>query len=343
MRFKRYGGPLSRAFGVGRHGLIPLFAGCVFFPSCHLLGAQQQRASTTAVDPQFMADVMTAIPPAPKTFPLYGEDPIPNSKSTPDQEAVGQWGFVTKVSRPTIEAFLPAKAKANGTSILIFPGGGYEMLSVTAEGELVAQFFQDHGTAAFLVKYRLPSDTTMMDKSIGPLQDAEEAVIFVRQHAKEWHLDPEKLGVIGFSAGGHLAATLGTHFEKSYVTNPDHVSLRPDFMVLVYPVISMDTKITHMGSRIALLGKNPTKEQVTGFSNELQVAKSTPPALILQAADDRLVDVDNSIVFFEALRRHDVPVDMTIFDRGEHGFFFLPHDRWETIIQEWLERNGWVR
>jgi acetyl esterase/lipase len=210
------------------------------------------------------------------------------------------------------------------------------------EGATVAQFFQDHGIAAFVVKYRLPSDSTMEDKTIGPLQDAQQAIRFVRQRAKEWHLDPYRVGVIGFSAGGHLASTLGTHFDKPYVANPDAVNLRPDFMILVYPVISMDPKIAHMGSRVALLGPIPTQEQVRLFSNELQVTKATPPTLILQAADDMLVDVDNSIVFFEALRHQNVPVDMTIFERGEHGFFLLPRDRWESIIQNWLETNGWL-
>jgi len=138
-----------------------------------------------------------------------------------------------------------------------------------------------------------------------------------------------------------LVSTLGTHFDKSYGPNPDQMNLRPDFMILVYPVISMDPKIAHMGSRKALLGANPTEEQVRLFSNELQVTKATPPTLILQAADDMLVDVDNSIAFFEALRHANVPVEMTIFEKGEHGFFLLPRDRWESTIEEWIERNGW--
>src|ERR1019366_3895304 len=167
--------------------------------------------------------------------------------------------------------------------------------------------------------YRLPSDQTMEDKSIGPLQDAQRAIRLVREHAAEWSIDPHKIGVIGFSAGGHLASTLGTHFEKAYIANPDQISLRPDFMILVYPVISMDSKIAHMGSRIALLGKEPSDEQVQLFSNELKVTKDTPPTLLIHSADDHLVDVDNSIRFFEALRHAGVQVDMTILDKGEHA------------------------
>lgn len=307
-----------------------------------MLHAQQPATSSNRVNPKFVSDVMASVPPQSQTFPLYGNAVIPNSKPTPDEEKAGAWGSVEKVSRPSIQTFLPAKSKANGASVLIFPGGGYVDLSMASEGATVAQFFQDHGIAAFVVEYRLPSDSTMEDKSIGPLQDAQQAIRFVREHAKEWDLDPLRVGAIGFSAGGHLVSTLGTHFDKSYIANPDQVSLRPDFMILVYPVISMDMRITHIGSRNALLGTNPTEEQVRLFSNELQVTRATPPTLILQAADDMLVDVDNSIVFFEALRHANVPVEMTIFQKGEHGFFLIPRDRWESIIERWMESNGWA-
>lgn len=288
-----------------------------------------------------MAAVTNAIAPAPKTMPLY-EGAVPNSKAAEDQEHAGGFpGMLQNVSKPTLQAYLPAKAKANGASIIIFPGGGYVSLSMAMEGEDVAKEFQDHGFAAFVVKYRLPSDRTMEDKSIGPLQDAQQAIRLVRTHAAEWKIDPHKIGVIGFSAGGHLASTLGTHFDKSYIANPDQVSLRPDFMILVYPVISMDSKIAHMGSRTALLGEHPTEERLHLFSNETQVTDKTPPTLLLQAADDHLVDVDNSLVFFEALRAHNVPVEMMIFEKGEHGFFLLPRDEWHARVFSWLARNGY--
>lgn len=308
-----------------------------------MLHGQQASSTAPPVDQKFMSKVMEAFPPQPQTFPLYEGAAIPNSKPTPDNETTGQFGSVMNVSRPTIQVFLPAKAKANGASVVIFPGGGYVGVAMSLEGTKIAEFFQDHGTAAFIVKYRMPSDATMEDKSIGPLQDAQQAIRLVRQHAKEWHLDPARVGVMGFSAGGHLAATVGTHFDKAYGNNPDNVNLRPDFMILVYPVISMDAKIANMGSRLALLGPNPTEEQIRLFSNELQVTSKTPPALILQAADDQLVDVDNSIVFFEALRHHDVPVDLTIFKKGDHGFFFLSRDEWEEMIPRWMEKDGWVK
>jgi acetyl esterase/lipase len=292
---------------------------------------------------KFIATVTGSMAPAPKTMPLY-DGPIPNSKAGADEEGPANFpGMVQKVSRPTIQAFLPAKLKANGSAVIVFPGGGYVALSMAMEGEEVAKNLQDHGLAAFVVKYRLPSDRIMEDKSVGPLEDAQQAIRVVREHAAEWNIDPHKIGVIGFSAGGHLASTLGTHFEKSYIANPDKVSLRPDFIILVYPVISMDPKIAHMGSRSALLGEHPTDERVRLFSSETQVTEKTPPTLILQAADDHLVDVDNSIVFFEALRHHDVPVDMTIFQKGDHGLFLLPRDEWRAIIFKWLEQNGWLK
>jgi len=304
--------------------------------------AQQTGSSGPQIDPTIMARIRSWFPPETQTFPLYGDDRVPNSKPAPDEEGTGPMGSLVKVSRPQILAFLPAAAKANGASIVIFPGGGYVGLTWNTEGPAVAQFFQDHGIAAFVVKYRLPNDASMEDKSIGPLQDAQQAMRFVRKRAKEWNLDPARVGIIGFSAGGHLASTLATHFDKAYVPDPDHVNLRPDFMILVYPVITMDPKLTHMGSRNALLGKDPTDDQVRLFSNELQVTRATPPALILHAADDGLVDVDNSILFFDALRHAKVPVEMSIFEKGEHGFTLIPRDRWESLIVPWLERNGWM-
>lgn len=303
---------------------------------------QSPSPNRPPIDPQLMERVRNATPPQQLSIPLYGDGAIPNSKPTPNEEVIGPRGQMVKISRPTLEVFLPAKVKENGAGIIIFPGGGYVGLTWATEGPAMGEFFQDHGIAAFVVKYRLPTDATMIDKSIGPIQDAQQAMIIVRLRAKEWNLDPNRVGIIGFSAGGHLASTLGTHFTKSYVSNPDQISLRPDFMILVYPVISMDPKIAHMGSRTALLGQQPSDAQVELFSNELQVTRDTPPTLLLQSADDHVVDVDNSIRFFEALRHAGVQVDMTIFDKGEHAFILIPKDRWQSIVTRWIETNGWM-
>ena len=322
--------------------MVSLLMSSWMLPGFNAIAAQQSPVAQRHIPPRIRAYLEEIIPPPEISIRLYGSGPIPNSKPTPNQEKLTPWGQMINVSRPELEIFLPAKVKANGAGIVIFPGGGYVGLTWKTEGPAMGRFFQDHGMAAFVVKYRLPSDKTMIDKSLGPLEDAEQAMILVRQRARQWHLDPHRVGIIGFSAGGHLASTLGTHFTKNYVANPDHIDLRPDFMILCYPVISMDPEIAHMGSRIALLGQHPSAAQVRLFSNELQVTKATPPTLLLHAADDHLVDVDNTIRFFEALRHAGVPVDMTIFRKGEHAFVLLPRDQWLSIVMHWIEANGWL-
>ncbi|MGN6363896.1 alpha/beta hydrolase [Asticcacaulis taihuensis] len=292
----------------------------------------------------------TAAPPDPaasfpakmQAFALYGDSAIPNSKPGPDNETGADTGWIQKVSHPAIQVYLPAKVKATGASVLIIPGGGYAGLTFEYEGVEQAKYFVDHGIAAFVLKYRLPSDLTMADKSIGPLQDAQQGLRFIRLRAGQWNLDPARVGVVGYSAGGHVASTLATHFQKSYITNPEHISLRPDFQVLVYPVISMDAKITHMDSRNALLGPSPSDALVKDFSNDQQVTRETPPALILHAADDQLVDIDNSIAYLEALRHAGVPVEARFFEKGQHGLFLMPRDRWQGAIIDWLTSDGWL-
>jgi acetyl esterase/lipase len=318
--------------------------GLVLLTASPIAGAAEERSAAPVV-------AKPAVPPAPdianfppkmQSFPLYGEAPIPNSMPGPDEESSANGSWIRKVSRPVIQVYLPARSKATGASVVIFPGGSYAGLTFDFEGVQQANYFLDHGVAAFVVKYRIPDDRTMVDKSMGPLQDAQQAMRFARQHAATWDLDPGRMGAIGFSAGGHLASTLATHFDKSYIDNPDHAGLRPDFLVLVYPVISMNAKITHMDSRKSLLGNDPSESQVRFFSSELNVTPNTPPTLLLHAADDRLVDVDNSIAFFEALRHAGVPVETRLFQKGQHGFFLMPRDRWQGAIMDWLATNGWL-
>jgi acetyl esterase/lipase len=295
----------------------------------------------------FDETIRSSLPRKVGPAPLYDGE-IPNSRPAADAETKDQdpWvgsGVIGRVSRPTYTAYLPAASRASGAAVVIFPGGGYSVIMWNFEGTRTAEALQDRGIAAIVVKYRLPSDETMINKSIGPLQDAQQALLQVRRNAKAWGIDPEKVGVMGFSAGGHLASTVGTHFGAALVPDPDGLSVRPDFMILVYPVISMTKELTHSGSRDALIGPNPSEEQVRRFSNELQVGAGTPPALLLAAENDSVVDVDNSIGFFEALRHNGVPAELVLFPQGEHGFFQLAQDEWRAPMWAWLARNGWLR
>jgi acetyl esterase/lipase len=273
--------------------------------------------------------------------PLY-TGKIPKSINAPDEETnVKQ--VVRNVSRPTLTAFLPPAGKANGAAVIICPGGGYGVLVIDREGYQVAEAFNKIGVAAFVLKYRLPSDKIMEDRSIGPLQDAQQAIRLVRERAKGYNIDPQKIGIMGFSAGGHLAATAGTHYDKSFIDNPGRTSLRPDFMVLVYPVISLLDKVGHKGSGLNLLGASPSPEKVRYFSNELQVGKTAPPAFLTHAGDDKVVDVANSIQFYEALNRNGVPADLHIYSKGDHGYLKEPaFDEWFGRCVAWLRQSKMI-
>jgi acetyl esterase/lipase len=269
---------------------------------------------------------------------------IPNAKATTMQEdkSLPQNGMYRKVLTPTLEAYLPEKERASGAAVVICPGGGYSVIVYQGEGISNAKQMAQNGVAAFVLKYRLPEDSSQQDKSIAPLQDAQQAIKLLRERASEWGIDPNKIGIMGFSAGGHVASTEATHFSKALIENSNNTSLRPDFQILVYPVISMQDSLTHADSRRKLLGTKPTKEQVDLYSNELQVDKNTPPAYITHAADDVTVDVDNSIFYFEHLRHNKVPVEMHIYPKGGHGFIFRQKNWIEPLLQ-WMKANKWVK
>ena len=273
---------------------------------------------------------------------------IPNSKPYPMKEMrvenkVQFWGY-KNISTPTLSVYLPDEKTATGTAVIICPGGGYGMESYRLEGTNIAEAFVRKGIAAFILKYRLPSDSIMIDKSIGPLQDAQQAIKTVREHAPEWNLDTAKIGIMGFSAGGHLASTAGTHFDTSYIPNDEKRSLRPGFMILVYPVISMTDELTHRGSRENLLGKSPSAEQITLFSNELHVNINTPPTWLTHTGDDKVVTVENSIRFYQELIRNNVPAEMHLYPKGNHGFVLsIPADEWMQPLFAWMNKSGFVK
>lgn len=279
-----------------------------------------------------------------KNIVLY-PDGVPNSKKAPvtyTEKIDKDW--ITQVTEPTITPYFPVKEKANGAAVLICPGGGYAGLASGHEGGAIASAFNEIGITAFVLKYRLPSDDIMVDKTIGPLQDAQMGMLLIRKRAAEWHINPAKIGVIGFSAGGHLASTLGTHFEKAVIANRDNISLRPDFMLLIYPVITFG-EFTHTGSRENLIGKTPSADQVKLYSNELQVTGNTPPTFLLHAQDDGAAPVENSLKFYEALVKAKIKAEIHIFQDGGHGFGLnnpKSSEKWFNWATAWLDANGFL-
>ena len=299
----------------------------------------------------FFTTILFIMAQAQQVLPLYG-DHIPNSTQGKDNEQSdpgkpgGGHQSLSHVSRPTLTIFLAPKDKANGTAVIICPGGGYVHLAIDHEGYEVARKLNEMGVAAFVLKYRLPSDSTMIDKTIGPLQDAQKAIQLVRENAGVWGVNANRVGIMGFSAGGHLASTAGTHFTRAVIDNKENISLRPDFMILLYPVISFSDSIGHRGSRDNLIGHNPSAAVILEYSNEMQVTPQTPPTFLVQAGDDRTVKVQNSLDFYEALHRNGVPAEMHIYPGGGHGFGLhnpTTNDQWIERLQEWMEANGWLK
>ncbi len=281
-------------------------------------------------------------------IPLY-KDSIPNSKPAKDEEKSEQSNgilIISKVSKPTLSIFLPSKEKATGTALVIYPGGGYGIVAAGHEGIDIAKKFNEMGVAAFVVKYRIPNSQTMINPEIGPLQDAQQAIKVVREGAKDYNIDPNRIGIMGFSAGGHLASTAGTHFYKAVIANANNTSLRPDFMILIYPVISFTDSLAHMGSRDNLIGKNPPAEKIKEYSNELQVTSKTPPAFLVHASDDDGVKPQNSIAFYLALIKNHVDAEMHLYESGGHGFGLNlknKNEQWMDRCKNWMENHGWLK
>lgn len=269
---------------------------------------------------------------------------VPNSKVSKMEEdkTLPPSGMFSRVTVPTLEIYLPEKEKASGTAVIICPGGGYSVVVYAGEGISTAKELVKAGIAAVVLKYRLPNDSTMTDKKLGPLQDAQQAIKMVRENAAKWGVDANRIGIMGFSAGGHLASTVATHFDKAVIENGNGTSLRPDFQILVYPVISMQDSLTHADSRTKLLGRQPSKADIDFFSNEMQLTKNAPPAYLTHAADDKVVDVDNSVAYFEKLRHLNVPVEMHIYPKGGHGFIFRQKGWMEPLLQ-WMKAAHWLK
>ncbi|MET4138891.1 alpha/beta hydrolase [Pedobacter sp. UYP1] len=272
---------------------------------------------------------------------------IPGAKSAPatykQKETIikGKVFGLSKVTDPSLSLYAADPQKANGTAVIICPGGGYAFLATDHEGEEVARRFAALGVTAFVLKYRLPSDTIMVDRSSGPLQDAQQAIYLVRKNAAAWHINPSKIGIMGFSAGGHLAASLAVHYGDLKIKNPGGLSLRPDFAVLIYPVISF-TASAHTGSVKNLLGPDATQAQKEYFSNELHVNAQTPITFLVHANDDDTVPVENTILFNQAMVKNKVPVETHLYQTGGHGYGMhntKTSDDWFLRLQEWMLAN----
>jgi len=243
-------------------------------------------------------------------------------------EAKNNYAFVTNVTEARMYTYIVPKDKATGAAVLICPGGGYGGLAVENEGSEVAVWLNRLGVSAFVLYYRMPNQHWEI-----PLKDAQTALQIIRKGAKKWNIDKHKTGIAGFSAGGHLASTAGTHFTKKN---------RPDFMILVYPVISM----TQDGTSKNLIGETPSEKLKKRFSNELQVTRKTPPTFIVAALDDKVVPVEHSFMFYRALQAKNVPSEIHTYDAGGHGFGMqkrgLEVDNWLDLLREWLITNSLI-
>ncbi|MDQ6471699.1 prolyl oligopeptidase family serine peptidase [Flavobacterium sp. LHD-80] len=283
-----------------------------------------------------------------KEIPLW--DKIPDEIVSKDySEIVENKGDLTegvrKVTLPTLTVYLADPEKSNETSVIICPGGGYGMLAINKEGFKVAEWFNTLGINAFVLKYRLPSDLIMKNKTVAPLQDAQEAVRLVRRNAIKWKLNPNKIGIMGFSAGGHLASTLSTHYNDKVYTATDTTSAKPNFSILIYPVISMQEGITHQGSKDNLLGKNANSELVDKYSNEKQITAATPKTFLVHATDDKAVPVENSINYYLALKKEKVLAEMHLYENGGHGFGLGvkgTNASWPKACEKWLVANNYT-
>ena len=278
--------------------------------------------------------VATAAAPGSREVVLLWPDGAPGARGNDDGD------------KPSLTLYLPAKDKANGAAVVICPGGGYGHLAMDHEGHQIAQWLNSLGVAGFILKYRHSRSGAGYGHP-APLQDAQRAIRMVRRRAEQWNVDSSRIGIIGFSAGGHLASSAGTHFNTRYGEARDAIdelSCRPDFMILGYPVISFTEWYTHKGSRKNLLGEKLDPQLVEHFSNEKQVTPETPPTFLVHADDDRGVPVENSISFYLALRKAKVPAEMHIYEKGGHGFGPGTGkgacSSWMTRCADWMKGRG---
>jgi acetyl esterase/lipase len=294
--------------------------------------------------PLLLTFMPIAVISQPLVFPLW--DGTPPLQEQMDLEEVHTRNGILRISNvqnPTLEVYLPEADKATGQGVVIFPGGGYTILAYEWEGTEFAQWLASHGIAGIVVKYRLPLSESLTNPKEVPLLDAQRAVRLARHHADEWGLDGGRIGVMGFSAGGHLASTVSTQYTHQVDRQTDEIDTlpaRPDFSVLVYPVISFRDAGAHSGSRRNLLGENADQDLVDRFSAELNVNSDTPTTFLVHSQDDETVPVENSFLYFNALNQHGVPASLHVYPTGGHGFAFGTErgtvERWTMGLLDWL-------
>ena len=277
--------------------------------------------------------LMTVMMHAQQNILLYPND-VPNSNGLEGKERNRDKEFIVDISNPRMDAFVVPKEKSNGYAVIICPGGGYTGVSHIKEGQDVARWFNNLGVSAFVLYYRMPNTNSEI-----PLQDAQKAIEIVRQNAKAWHIKPNKIGIMGFSAGGHLASTVGTHWVSK--------KHRPAFMILGYPVVTMNKTYTHMGSRNNLLGNNPSDDLVQQFSNELRVTPKTPPTFIFHSRDDEAVPFANATNLKAALDANKVKSTLALYEKGGHGYGMRHKTadckQWPEDLQLWLREIKVIR
>ncbi len=296
----------------------------------HLLAAAIAVCIVLSVEPLAAADSAAG-----KPVVILWPGGAPGAKGTADKD------------KPSLTVHLPAAGKANGCAVVICPGGGYQHLAMSYEGHDVAEWFNSFGVAGFVLKYRLAPDY----HHPSPMLDVQRAIRTVRARAGEWNVDPDRIGVMGFSAGGHLASTAATHFNsgQSDAADPiDRQRCRPDFAVLAYPVITMTAPWGHGGSKKNLLGPHPTEELAQSLSNERQVSAETPPTFLFHTTADTGVPPRNSVAFYTALIRRGVPAELHIYEKGPHGVGLGNRAKgldaylgtWPTLLHNWMQIRG---
>lgn len=279
--------------------------------------------------------VILAQPPAPAVVPLW-EGKAPH--------AVGD----TKTDKPNLTVYPAPKESANGAAVVVCPGGGYGGHAMDHEGKQVAEFFNKLGVSAFVLQYRVANKDRPGPLDPAPLKDAQRAIRLVRSRAKDYGIDPSRVGIIGFSAGGHLASTAGTHFDDGMRSDDpvDRLGCRPDFLILGYPVISMEDGVTHAGSKNNLIGRNADAKLVEEYSNEKRVTDKTPPTFLFHTNEDTGVVPENAVRFYLALKKAKVPAELHIYEKGRHGVGMNPKtgakgtDTWGERLADWLKTRG---